>query len=230
MPISLLSFDLDGTLVDTVGEIAQAANLTLADAGLPPATLEQVRRLIGAGAQALMRQLLAPASASAPDDDATGPTAHLLRRFSHHYAQVAGTSAKPYPGCGELLQQLRSAGLQLACVTNKELAFARQVLSATQLEGFFDLLIGGDTLAHKKPHPGVLTHVCQVFGRTAANVVHIGDSRTDVQAARNAGVAAWAVNYGYNGDEPIASARPDQLFDSLPAIGQHVAAMRAAGR
>ena len=230
MPITLLSFDLDGTLVDTVGEIAQAANMTLADAGLPSATLEQVRRLIGAGAQALMQQLLAPALADLRGADAAGPTAHLLRRFSEHYGQVAGTQARPYPGCSALLQQLRGAGLQLACVTNKEQVFARQVLQATQLDGLFDLLIGGDTLAHKKPHPGVLEHVCQVFGRTAANVVHVGDSRTDVQAARNAGVAAWAVSYGYNGDEPIASTQPDQLFDSLPAIGQHVCAMRAAAR
>lgn len=227
MAFTLLSFDLDGTLVDTAGEIAYAANQTLADAGLPQVSLAQVTRRIGGGAQLLMRSLLAdPAHAGmngSAVDLAANTMAHLLQRFEHHYAQIAGTLAQPYPGCAETLESLRQAGVRLACVTNKEHGFAEQVLRATGLDGFFALLVGGDTLAHKKPHPDVIDHVRHAFGCQAAQMAHVGDSRVDVQAARNGGVAAWAVTYGYNADEPIAMASPDLLFDELPAIARHVA-------
>lgn len=220
MPLQLLSFDLDGTLVDTAGETAQAANMTLADAGLPPASLEQVTRLIGGGAQALMQRLLA--LTQPPIATTAQQQAALLRRFDRAYAQVAGTLARPYPGCHETLEQLRSVGVQLACVTNKEHMFARQVLQATQLDGFFALLIGGDTLAQKKPHHSVLDHVRRAFATAPEQTAHVGDSRIDVLAARNAGVAAWAVSYGYNAGLPISDAGPDRIFDSLPALGHHV--------
>jgi phosphoglycolate phosphatase len=238
MAYTLLSFDLDGTLVDTAGEIAYAANQTLADAGLPPVSLAQVTRRIGGGARVLMHSLLADAAragdgasaAHAGDSASTvdlaaatdSAMAHLLQRFEHHYAQVAGTLAQPYPGCARTLQALRQAGLRLACVTNKERAFAEQVLRATALDGFFELLVGGDTLAHKKPHPDVIDHVRHAFSCRAAQMAHVGDSRVDVQAARNSGVAAWAVTFGYNAGEPIAAALPDLLFDELPAIARHV--------
>lgn len=231
----LLSFDLDGTLVDTAGEIAYAANQTLADAGLPAQSLEHITRRIGGGALVLMRGLLADAAqagagvsasvdAGRPDSD----TDQLLHRFEHHYAQVAGTLARPYPGCVETLEQLRRDGVRLACVTNKEQVFAEQVLRATGLDSHFELLVGGNTLAQKKPHAQVIGHVLRVFDCAADRMAHVGDSRIDVQAARNAGVAAWAVSFGYNAGEPIAAASPDLLFDTLPAIARHVAALRQA--
>lgn len=230
MATTLLSFDLDGTLVDTAGEIAYAANQTLVDAGLPQVSLAQVTLRIGGGARVLMHSLLADAAhagQAAPTIDPAATSdkamAHLLQRFEHHYAQVAGTLARPYPGCAETLQALRQAGVRLACVTNKEQGFAAQVLRATGLDGYFELLVGGDTLAHKKPHPDVIGHVRHAFGCQAAQMAHIGDSRVDVQAARNGGVAAWAVTYGYNAGEPIATALPDEMFDELPAIARHVA-------
>ncbi len=221
MTYQLLSFDLDGTLVDTAGEIAYAANATLADAQLPPHSLDQITRRIGGGALVLMRGLLA---------DASVDTAHLLQRFEHHYAKVAGTLAQPYAGCVPTLQVLRAAGVRLVCITNKEQVFAEQVLRATGLDGFFELLIGGDTLAHKKPHRAVIDHVRQLFNCPSADMAHIGDSTVDVLAARNAGVAAWAVSYGYNAGVPIAAAQPDLLFDTLPEIAQHVATMQAAAQ
>ncbi|MEP6969396.1 MAG: HAD-IA family hydrolase [Betaproteobacteria bacterium] len=234
---SLLSFDLDGTLVDTAGEIAHAANQTLADAGLPQRSLDDITLRIGGGALVLMRSLLSDAVAAPkttvtlrPGKGATrSDNEWLLQRFEYHYAQVAGTLARPYPGCAETLKQLRLAGVRLASVTNKEQVFARQVLRATRLEEFFALLVGGDTLSHKKPHASVLAHVQHVFDCPPDRLAHIGDSRVDVQAARNSGVAAWAVSYGYNAGEPIAAAAPDKLFDSMPEIAQYVATLYRPG-
>lgn len=234
MMFRLLSFDLDGTLVDTAAEIAYAANQTLVDAGLAPRSLDEITLRIGGGAKLLMHGLLTDTTAvkqRASMPDAAAQTQRMdidamLQRFEHHYSQIAGTLAQPYPGCADTLEQLRQTGMRLACVTNKEQGFARQVLRATQLDGFFELLVGGDTLAHKKPHASVLDHVRHVFDCQPLQMAHVGDSRIDVQAARNTGIAAWAVSYGYNAGEPIAACLPDQLFDTLPAIAQHLAHLR----
>lgn len=213
----ILSFDLDGTLIDTAGEIADAVQRALDDAGLPPPSVEEVTIRIGAGARALLAGLV----------DGTGRDVdRVLQRFMHHYTAVAGRTCRPYPGVADALARLRSAGLQLACVTNKGSGFSKRVLAGCGLGGAFDLLVGGDTLAVKKPDARVLGHVLQVLGGDAATTAHVGDSRTDVAAARNAGIAAWTVPYGYNGGEPVASAKPDRMFDDLTAVADFVLADR----
>jgi phosphoglycolate phosphatase len=118
--------------------------------------------------------------------------------------------------------------VRLACVTNKEARHAQQVLQANGLADAFELLIGGDTLPVKKPDPGVLQHVARHFGVPLQRLAHVGDSAVDVQAARNAGVAAWALPHGYNAGQPVATAGPDRLFDDLGAVARHVRALRAA--
>jgi phosphoglycolate phosphatase len=213
--ITLVSFDLDGTLVDTAGEIADAANRALADLGLPAQPEAELTLLIGHGARALMAQLLARLS---PRQD----VAAALARFEHHYGHTTGTRGRPYPGCAATLQRLRAGGLRLACVTNKEARLARQLLQHHGLLGAFELVVGGDTLPERKPHPSVLRHVAAALGVPVEHVAHVGDSGVDVLAAREAGAAAWAVPWGYNGGRPVASAGPDRLFDSLPAIADHL--------
>lgn len=211
--IEVVSFDLDGTLVDTAGEIVGAVNDTLTDFGQPARPAAEVEALIGAGAHALMRNVLARADAQGVLDHAA-----MLQRFEQHYATHAGTRAQPYPGCADCLQALRDAGLRLACVTNKEQRHARRVLDACALSQHFELLIGGDTLAWKKPDARVLQHVLAALDSTPAHAVHVGDSAVDIAAARNAGVADWAVPWGYNSGTPIADAQPSRLFDSFAAI------------
>jgi phosphoglycolate phosphatase len=162
-----------------------------------------------------------PGSAPLPIDD-------VLARLDDHYEQTAGTTGLPYADCVDSLRRLRVAGLRLVCLTNKEERFARRVLQQTRLDGYFELLIGGDTLAQKKPHAAVIHHVLQKLGGRAEQFAHIGDSRTDVETARNASVAAWAVPYGYNAGEPIAAAHPDVLFANLADVVRHVIAANAA--
>ena len=216
---SVVSFDLDGTLVDTAEEIAAAANAMLADAGLPPRPVDEIAGLIGAGTRALVRRLHERAGAAAPE---AGSPDDWYGRFERHYAAIAGTRARPYPGCRATLARLRAGGVRLACVTNKEARFADRVLRAARLDADFELVVGGDSLAHRKPDASVLEHVVHALGADPKGAAHVGDSRIDVEAARNAGVAAWAVPWGYNAGEPIEAARPDRLFASLPEIADVV--------
>jgi phosphoglycolate phosphatase len=146
--------------------------------------------------------------------------------MDRHYAVTTGSSARPYGGCDQVLADLRQAGIRLACVTNKEIRHAVRVLQVTGLAGYFDLVIGGDSLPEKKPHASVLRHVARTLEVGLVQCAHLGDSETDVAAARNAGVAAWAVPYGYNAGRPIADAQPDLLFDDLPSVSRHVLGLR----
>ena len=224
LAFDLVSFDLDGTLVDTASEIAEAANRALDSHAIARRPLAEITLLIGAGTHALMRRLLERCVA---EDQALAqrldPQA-VLDSLDAHYAAVSGSVAVLYPGCAETLARLRAAGLKLACTTNKEHRHSLRVLEATGLGDAFDLVVGGDSLDRKKPDASVLQHVAATLGARPERSAHVGDSRIDVEAARNAGVAAWAVPYGYNAGVPVEDARPDRMFDSLPAVARHVLA------
>lgn len=220
--LHLLTFDLDGTLVDTADEIAEAANLALESHGIARRPVDEIVRLIGAGTRELMLRLLARCFLAEPPLANRVSADGVVASLDRHYTAIAGLTAQPYPGCHETLQALRTAGVRLACVTNKEMRHAKRVLDATRIGGYFDLLIGGDSLPERKPHPSVLRHVMRVLGESATRSAHVGDSAIDVASARAAGVAAWAVSYGYNAGVPISEARPDQVFTSLKDVAAHV--------
>lgn len=219
---ALLTIDLDGTLVDTATEIAEAANRSIEEVGLPRQSVAMITRLIGAGTRELMLKLLNRVAVDRGITLAPADREAVLRRFDVHYEATAGTACLPYPHVADALSRLRHAGVRLACVTNKEARYSELVLAACGLSHAFDLLVGGDTLAVKKPDPRVLGHVIDLLGATRETTAHVGDSRTDVEAAHNAGVVAWVVPYGYNGGEPIESARPDRIFADLGEVARHV--------
>ena len=226
MHYDLISFDLDGTLVDTASEIAEAVNLALQVHGFDHRPVAEITLLIGAGTADLMRRLFERLVQEQPALAAGVHLPALLHTLERCYASTTGTLARPYAGCEQALDDLRAAGLRLACVTNKEMRHAQAVLRATRLDAWFDLTIGGDSLPQKKPDARVLQHVAMALGVSTAHTAHVGDSSTDVLAARNAGVTAWAVPYGYNAGRPIEEARPDRVFQTLGEVAAHVLTLR----
>jgi phosphoglycolate phosphatase len=219
----LVSFDLDGTLVDTAVEIVAACNLALADFDVAARAHDDVVSCIGHGTRELVLQQLARVLIAQPALAARLPFDAVYARFQHHYAMTSGTTGQPYVGCIEALQLLDRAGVACVCVTNKEERFARQVLDGTGLAGFFGSVVGGDTLAYKKPDRRVLEHVLAAHGVPARLAGHVGDSSIDVATARNSGVAAWAVPYGYNAGVPVADSAPDGLFARLDELAAGIA-------
>ena len=228
MRYSLLSFDLDGTLVETAPEIAEAANRTLADFGIERQDPALIQLGIGAGTREMMLRLIDRLTQLHPDWAPRMPVDAMLARLDVHYAATVGSTAQPYPGCLDMLDALRNEGLRLACLTNKEKRYARRVLKACGLYERFDLVVGGDSLPHKKPHPSTLEHVISVLGGERHRCAHIGDSGVDVLTGRNAGVEVWGVSWGYNGGVPIQEARPDRVFDRLSDIAEHVIRLNGA--
>jgi phosphoglycolate phosphatase len=231
MALALLSFDLDGTLVDTAAEIAEAVNRTLADLRQPRRPLDEITLLIGRGSHALMRAVLAgvpaaPGASGTPGaPGASGlfplpPEDEILDRFDDHYADTTGTFSRPYDGAHAALNRLQSHGVRLACVTNKEIAHARRLLQRHDLHRFFELVIGGDSLPQAKPHASVLRYVADTLGVARDDMAHVGDSEVDVMAARHAGVRAWALPHGYNAGRPIAETHPDLLLPDLAAVAE----------
>lgn len=224
MRYDLVSFDLDGTLVDTASEIAEAANRALDSHGIPRRPEAEITLLIGAGTRELMLRLLARCFLEDPSLASRVRVEDFLTSLDEHYALTTGSSAVPYAGCREALADLQLAGVKLACTTNKELRHAERVLQVTHLDSYFDLLIGGDSLPEKKPHASVLRHVAAQLGVPISRSAHLGDSSVDVAAARNAGMAAWAVPYGYNAGAAIEASSPDRLFQTLEQVAEHVLA------
>jgi len=205
----LAIFDLDGTLVDSVADIALSLNRALTDIGLPEVTLLQVQTWVGRGASRLVYCVL--------EHQRRPSTLHdeLLARFMARYQESVCEVSTVYDGVPELLLACRRAGVHLACVTNKPYAPAKALLEALNLLESFDLLLGGDSLVHKKPHPEPLLHCLRHFDVPAADALMVGDSSNDVDAAKAAHVRVLAVPYGYNHGEPIAASAPDWLVESL---------------
>lgn len=220
-------FDLDGTLVDTVGDFVLALNHMLQHLPLPPGTPTEVDRhtvaqLIGKGSEHLIRALLAHQLAEAghrlseAEFEALQQPAWQL--YQAHYLQINGQQASVYPGVLACLQGLAARGIPTACLTNKPTAFAVPLLKAKGLDVFFAVVFGGDAFERKKPDPLPLLKTCEALGTLPARTLMVGDSSNDAQAARAAGCPVWLVTYGYNHGQPVHTVDADGFTDSLATL------------
>jgi phosphoglycolate phosphatase len=204
--------DLDGTMVDTAGDFTAALNLMLGDLDLPRIETDEVLRYIGKGSEHLVQSVLAARLAPA---DAEARFAHAIERYQHAYSSVNGRHVELYPGVVEGLAAFRAAGLKLACVTNKPHRFAVELLEQLGLLSDFSLVLGGDSLPRKKPHPMPLLKAAEALGIAPLRMLAIGDSENDAIAARAAGIAVLSVPYGYNHGQPVQSIDSDGIVGSL---------------
>lgn len=204
--------DLDGTMVDTQGDFVVALNLTLAELGLSGVDRAFVERTVGKGSEHLLRTTLAHVGGDAALYEPAWAA------YQRHYLAINGEHSAVYPGVVEGLALLRDAGLRLACLTNKPTAFARPLLAAKGLDGFFGVVFGGDAFARKKPDPLPLVETCRALGSAPARTLMIGDSRNDAEAARGAGCPVVLVSYGYNHGEPIRAVPADGYLDRLDQL------------
>ena len=204
--------DLDGTMVDTQGDFVAALGLVLDELGLPRVDRAFVARTVGKGSEHLLRRTLEQVDGDPSLYEAAWDA------YQRHYLAINGSASEVYAGVAEGLGLLRGAGLRLACLTNKPLAFARPLLASKGLDGYFELVFGGDSFARKKPDPLPLLETCRALGTQPARTLMLGDSRNDAEAAHAAGCPVALVTYGYNHGEPVAQVPALAYLDRIDQL------------
>ncbi|SER19748.1 phosphoglycolate phosphatase [Amphritea atlantica] len=210
----LVLFDLDGTLLDSVPDLALAIDRMLAALDLPMAGQSRVRHWVGNGAQMLVKRALAHATGVEESD--LFDQAFTL--FLHHYGLCCAEQSKLYPGVEALLTFLRDNQVSMGLVTNKPIGFTERLLDEYDLRRFFSIVLGGDSLAEKKPHPMPLLCAMDRLGVAPVQTLMVGDSRSDIKAAQQAGCKVAAVTYGYNHGVPVSAYQPDIIIDDLAEL------------
>lgn len=219
--IRALAFDLDGTLVHSAPGLAEAIDRALGDLQLPAAGVDRVSAWIGNGADVMMARALTWALGREPQP---AEQQQARARFDQHYADTVDAGSQLFPQVKETLLTLHASGLPMAIVTNKPTPFVAPLLRSLGIESLFSLIIGGDDVVVKKPHPAAIFLVLGRFGVLPKELLFVGDSRNDIEAAQAAGVPNVALTYGYNYGESISSSHPDLTLDSfdklLPVLGR----------
>jgi len=211
----LVMFDLDGTLIDSVPDLAAAVDRMLLEMERAPVGIDAVREWVGNGAPVLVRRALAGGIDHASvDDDLAGQGLDL---FMNAYAESHDLTVV-YPGVRDTLDWLHQQGVEMALITNKPERFVGPLLDQMKIGRYFRWIIGGDTLPQKKPDPAALLFVMQMAGIGADDALFVGDSRSDVQAAKAAGVKCVGLTYGYNHGRPISEETPSLVIDDLRAL------------
>jgi phosphoglycolate phosphatase len=210
-PFQIIGFDLDGTLVDSLRDLAPALNHALTTAGRPQVAGEQVRAFIGGGTKLMLKRALEHTGGPLPEDEFEAAQGELLTYYEAHIAD----RTVPYPHCLEALDSLAERGCKLAVITNKVEVFSRKLLDALGMTDRFDVILGGDTLGpgRAKPAPDMIDAAILMCGgaKETTRFAMIGDSSYDIRAAQNAGVPAVAVSFGYN-DRPAEELGADAVI------------------
>jgi phosphoglycolate phosphatase len=217
--VDAVAFDLDGTLLDTVHDLAAAVNLLLGEQGLLPLPVDAVRSMVGKGVVDLLAKALTRARGTPPRD---GEIAELLPHYSEGYASILGRQTQLFPGVLTGLDRMRDAGFELAVITNKATRFVQPHLVHAGIAEYFETVVGGDDAAAKKPDAAPLLLAAERLGVAPARMLMVGDSVNDVAAARAAGSPVLVVPYGYNEGAPVQALAADGIVDSLDAIADWI--------
>ena len=207
-----VTFDLDGTLLDTIADLAEGCRLMLEEIGAPPRSPVEVHSFVGKGMAVLVERCLTHDRPPSVEQ-----LQAAIGSFQRHYAAVNGKFCRIYENVLPGLDAWRASGLRMGVVTNKPAMFTEALLERMGLTGYFDVIVSGDTTPHKKPHPEPILHACRLFGVPPRRNLHVGDSENDILAARAAGSPAFCVPYGYNEGKPVDSADCDALVSDLLA-------------
>lgn len=213
----LLIFDLDGTLINSALDLAIAVNYLLETLGRDTYSEEIIHGWVGNGALTLVKRALSGERTIDEELDET-TVEKSLKIFLDYYAQNLCNATVPYANVITTLQTLKDKGYRLAIVTNKPFAFVEPILSGLSMDGLFELILGGDSLAQKKPDPAPLLHVCEALNTPIEDSLMVGDSRNDIQAANACGMHSVGVTYGYNYGEDIAIHKPTLIIDDFSEL------------
>ncbi|MEI6737829.1 MAG: phosphoglycolate phosphatase [Pseudomonadota bacterium] len=212
VPAKVFLLDLDGTLLDTAGDITTAANRMREAFGFGPLETVVVRNFIGRG----IANLVSLSMKNAVGELGAGASKVAVTQFEKQYELCLADTTQTFPGVFEGLELFREKGFKLACITNKATRFTLPLLEKTGLAPYFELVLSGDSLAEKKPHPLPIQHAAKHFGVRLEEVVMIGDSMHDAEAARAAGCPVFIVPYGYNEGQSLRGLDCDAFIDDLP--------------
>lgn len=221
---SAILCDLDGTLLDTVPDIAEAVNAVLLELGRPPLEERIVAGYVGQGVDVLLHRALGGGFDAQVEPDLH---ARARRTFDAAYAASNGRRTRMYPGVVDGLDAFRALGLRLACVTNKPQAPTDAVLAQFGLAPYFEFALGGDVLPQRKPQPEPLLHAARRLGLAPDGCLMLGDSANDARAARAAGMPVVLVDYGYTEGRPIGEIDCDAVIASFAELGTWLRASRA---
>jgi phosphoglycolate phosphatase len=217
--MDLLIFDLDGTLIDSKRDLALSVNATRAHLGMGPLDIEKISSYVGNGAPVLIRRALG--------EQATEPLVEeALEFFLEYYREHKLDSTRLYPGVKESLERLRAAGKRLAVLTNKPVAPSRGIVEGLGVSGHFFQIYGGNSFVFKKPNPIGVEKLMAEAGVDRGRTLMVGDSGVDVETARNAGVQACGVTYGF-APETLSNPAPDLLVDCMEELADWVLRQRA---